>query len=510
MRVRIMIPKNVALAVVVLLAGLMITLPTMANDPSTLVYGADSDVQGLSPILTNDRVSANATDQIYDTLFVRDWDTMGIKPSLALSYENPDLLTWIIHLRQNVLFSDGTPFNAAAVKFTFERLLDPKVAAPRASLLNMVDKIDVVDDLTVKITTKYPFGPFPAILTHGNSEIVSPTAVAKYGDLMQNPVGTGPFKLEEWVPGDHITLVRNDSYWGDAPKLQHVIFRVIPEGSTRVGLLQTGELDFTDLVPTPLFATLKDDPEVTAVAPLGTPIRYLSFNFQRDLLQNLKVRQSIAMAINREDIVTALDGLASASKSIIGPKVFGYDPTAEALGYDYNPEKAKELLAEAGYPDGLTTTLWYGVTGDYPTVAQVLQEQLSKIGIKVELKGLDWATFLDATLNGEQDMFLLGWTNLTADGEELVYPNLHSDNIGGANRSFYGDPITDELIMASRVNVDQKVRLAALEAANAALIANGAWIALYDQLNILAYNNSVKNLVVNPNQGWILRDVYKQ
>jgi len=505
-----MITKKGALIAIVLMAGLLITLPAMANDLSTLVYGADSDVQGLSPILTNDRVSSNATDQIYDTLFVRDWDTMGIKPSLALSYENPDSLTWVIHLRPNVVFSDGTPFNAAAVKFTFERLLDPKVAAPRASLLNMVDKIDVVNDLTVKITTKYPFGPFPAILTHGNSEIVSPTAVAKYGDLMQNPVGTGAFKLEEWIPGDHITLVRNDSYWGDAPKLDRVIFRVIPEGSTRVGLLQTGEIDFSDLIPTPLFAILKDDPDVTAVAPLGTPIRYLSFNFQRDLFQNLKVRQAIAMAINREDIVSALDGLASASKSIIGPKVFGYDPTAEVFGYNYNPEEAKTLLADAGYPDGFTTALWYGVTGDYPTVAQVIQEQLSKIGVKVELKGIDWATFLDATRNGEQDMFLLGWTNLTADGEELIYPNLHSDNIGGANRAFYSNPMTDALIMASRVNVDQKVRLAALEAANAALITNGAWIALYDQLNILAYNNSVNNLVVNPNQGWILKDVYKQ
>ncbi len=495
---------------IVLLAALLIALPTLARDPSTLVYGADSDVQGLSPILTNDRVSANVMDQIYDTLFVRDWDTMGIKPSLALSYENPDELTWIMHLRPRVVFSDGTPFNAAAVKFTFERLVDPKVAAPRASLLNMVDKIDVVDELTVKITTKYPFGPFPAILTHGNSGIISPAAVAKYGDLMHDPVGTGPFKLEEWVPGDHITLARNDSYWGDAPKLSHVIFRVIPEGSTRVGLLRTGEIDFTDLIPTPLFATLKDDPEVTAVAPLGTPIRYLSFNFQRDVFQNLKLRQAIAMAIDRRDIVTALDGLALASKSIIGPKVFGYSPTAEVFGYKYDPEKAKVLLAEAGYPDGFTTTLWYGVTGDYPTVAQVLQEQLSKIGIKVELKGLDWATFLDATRQGEQDMFLLGWTNLTADGEELVYPNLHSDSIGGANRSFYGNPITDELIMASRVNVDQQVRLAALEAANAALITNGAWIALYDQLNILAYHNSVKNLVVNPNQGWFLKGVYKE
>jgi len=510
MRIKARMARRVILAALVLLAGLLITLPTLASGLDTLVYGADSDVQGLSPILTNDRVSANVMDQIYDTLFVRDWDTMGIKPSLALSYENPDNLTWIIHLRQNVEFFDGTPFNAAAVKFTFERLLDPKVAAPRASLLNMVDKIDVVDNLTVKITTKYPFGPLPAILTHGNSEIISPTAVAKYGDLMQNPVGTGPFKLEEWVPGDHITLVRNDSYWGDAPKLKHVIFRVVPEGSTRVGLLQTGEIDFTDLIPTPLFAILKDNPEVTAVAPLGTPIRYLSFNFQRDLFQNLKVRQAIAMAINRQDIVTALDGLASASKSIIGPKVFGYNSSTEAFGYNYAPAKAKALLADAGYPDGFTTTLWYGVTGDYPVVAQVIQEQLSKIGIKVELKGLDWATFLDATRSGEQDMFLLGWTNLTADGEELIYPNLHSDNIGGANRAFYSNPMTDELIMASRVNVDQKVRLAALEAANAALITNGAWIALYDQLNILAYSKKVQNLVVNPNQSWILKDVYKQ
>lgn len=510
MEVKAITMKKVVVAAIILLAGLLISLPTLANDLSTLVYGADSDAQGLSPILTNDQISSNVLYQIYDTLFVRDWDTMGINPNLALSYENPDNLTWIFHLRPNVVFSDGTPFNAAAVKFTFERLVDPKVAAPRASLLNMVDKMDVVDDLTVKITTKYPFGPFPAVLTHGNSAIVSPTAVAKYGDLMQNPVGTGPFKLEEWIPGDHITLVRNDLYWGNAPKLKHVIFRIVPEGATRVGLLRTGDIDFSDFIPTPLFVTLKDDPEVTTVAPLGTGIYYLSFNFQRKVFQNLKVRQAIAMAINREDIVSALDGLASASKSIIGPKVFGYDPTAEVFGYNYNPEEAKTLLADAGYPDGFTSTLWYGVNGNYPVVAQVIQEQLSKIGVKAELKGLDWATFLDATRNGEQDMFLLGWTNLTADGEELIYPNLHSDNIGGANRAFYSNPMTDGLIMAARVNVDQKVRLAALEAANAALISNVAWVPLYDQINVIAYRNDVHNLVVNPNQTWILKDVYKQ
>lgn len=205
-----------------------------------ITYATTSKVVGLSPILTNDSVSSSVIEQIYETLFVRDIKTGKIVPQLAESYENPDKNTWKIKLKKNIKFQDGTPFNAEAVKYTFDKLKDPKTAAPRASLLEPVKSIEAPDDYTVILKTDKPYGPMLAALTHSNATIVSPTADKKQ-DLMTKPVGTGPFKFSKKENGEDIVLVKNEKYWKRPAKLDQVTFKVVPEITTAVSMLQTGK-----------------------------------------------------------------------------------------------------------------------------------------------------------------------------------------------------------------------------------------------------------------------------
>mgnify|MGYP003785012905 CR=1 FL=1 len=473
-----------------------------------LTYGQAAEVAGLSPILTNDSASSAANAQMYETLFTRNPVNNMIEPKLALSYETPDDLTWVIHLRKGVKFHDGTDFDAHAVKFTFERLLDPEVAAPRASLLASIASIEVIDDFTLELKTHDPDGLFLANLTHDNSAIVSPAAVEKYGNLMKNPVGTGPFRFKQMVSGDSITMERFDGYWGGPAKLDEIVFRVIPEAATRVAMLETGEVDFIDSIPGEQLPRLEANPDIRVVKSRGTPVRYLSFNFEKEPWDNLLVRQAVAHAVNIDDILLTMDGLGYKSIGVVGPMVFGYKPEIEELAFPYDLEKGKELLAEAGFPNGFKTVLWTtNSSEDYVRNAQIIQAQIKKIGIDAEIKILDWAAYLDATLVGDTDMFLLGWSNLTQDGGGCVFPNLHSSNAGSSNRSYYKNPEADKLIEATMITTDQAERLELLHAANEYLTKDIAWLSLWHQVNIIAMRTNVSGLQMSPVADWELYPV---
>ncbi|MDQ0482553.1 glutathione ABC transporter substrate-binding protein [Guptibacillus hwajinpoensis] len=473
-----------------------------------LTYAATSDIVGLSPIDTNDSVSSAMIEQVYETLFVRDPKTMEIKPQLAESYENPDDTTWKIKLKEDVTFHDGTPFNAEAVKYTFEQFLDEERAAPRASLLEPIESVEVEGEYTVVINTKEPYGPLLAALSHTNASIVSPEA-DQSGDLNEQPVGTGPFTFVEWVQGDKVTLEANEDYWQGAPDLKKVTMKVVPEYSTAVSMLQTGEVQFLDNISSEHLPRIESMENVEIDTKEGTPVYYLGFNMNKEPFNDPKFREAIAHAIDREAYVNQLGGLGIQNDSIIGPKVFGYKEEAKDAGYDFDTDIAKQMLEDNGYANQKITLLAAN-TGNYMKMAEIVQAQLSDVGLDVSIESMEWGTFLDTTTQGKFEMTFLGWSNSTADGSELLYPNLHSDNLGSSNRTGYDNSEFDALVDASRVSVDQVEREKKLHEANMMALEDAVWIPMHHGVVTAAYDQSVKGLELDPTGQWSLYNVHRE
>jgi peptide/nickel transport system substrate-binding protein len=473
-----------------------------------ITYASTADPAGLSPIDTNDSVSTNVIGQVFETLFQLNPETMEPEPLLAESYENPDPNTWVIKLKENIKFHDGTPFNAEAVKYTFETIKDPNRAAPRASLLAPIDTVEVQDEYTVVIKTKEPYGPMLAALSHANASIVSPTA-DKEGNLNKEPVGTGPFVFEEWVEGDHVTLVRNEDYWQEPAQLEKVTFKVVPETSTAISMLQTGEVQFIDAIPSDHLSRVQSLKNVEVQINEGTRVSYLGFNTEKAPFNDLAFRQAVAYAVDQEAYVSQLNGLGEYSESFIGPKVFGYNEEAENVGYEYDPEKAKQIIEENGYADTPITIL-VANRDNYLKMAEIVQSQLSAVGLQVKLETMEWGTFLDASRSGDFEMTFLGWANSTADGSELFYPNLHSDNIDASNNVRYNNPEFDKLVEESRTTVDQEVRKQKLHEANILAIQDAPWVVMEHGMVTIAHDKSVSGLTIEPTGQWSLYNVSRK
>lgn len=498
-----------------LLAGCSSSTNQVSGDTSSeqvskdITFVSATDAVGLSPILTNDTASTYVLRTIYETLFVKDAKTGEIKPLLAEGYENPDENTWIIKLKKDIKFQDGTPFNAEAVKYTFEKILDPATASPRASLIKSIAEIEVPDEYTVILRTSTPYGIMLTALAHPNLSIVSPTADQAV-DINRNPkgAGTGPFVFKEWVSGDHVTVVKNEDYWAGAPKLDTATFKVVPEMSTAVSMLETGEADMLVRIPPEHLDRLKSNSEITVTELGGTSITYLGFNLEVEPLNDLRVRQAIASAINVDEYIPTLNGLGYKSKGIIGPKLIGYNEEIEDHGYDYDVEKAKSLLAEAGYPEGFKISLTVGNTDTYTKIAPFVQAQLKKIGIEVTLNTMDWASYLTYTKECKHEMMLGGWGNVTGDGAELLYPQFYSGNIGGSNRTGYNDPEGDALILKTRETVDQTERVSYLREANIKFTDEALWVPMYHGNVTMATRSKLKGVILESTDQFLLNNAY--
>ncbi|MBM7585895.1 peptide/nickel transport system substrate-binding protein [Bacillus pakistanensis] len=476
--------------------------------PQEITYASTSDVVGLSPILTNDSVSSNVIEQVYETLFTRNPETMEIEPLLAESYETPDDKTWVIKLKKDITFHDGTDFNAEAVKYTFDKFMDPNTAAPRASLLEPVESVTVVDDYTIEIKTKYPYGPLLAALSHTNSAIVSPKA-DQAQDLMKEPVGTGPFKFVSWTPGDQVVIEKNEEYWQGAPKLEKATYKVVPEITTAISMLQTGKVQFIDAIPTEQLKRVESLKNVEVTKKEGTPVYYMGFNMEKEPMTNPEFRKAVAYALDREAYVNKLNGLGTKGNSVIGPKVFGYDESADGEGYEHDLDKAKELVKSNNFGE-LELQILVANRDSYMLMAEIAQSQLKEAGLNVSIETMEWGTFLDTARDGKYDMTFLGWSNTTADGSELLYPNFHSDNIGSSNRVRYNNPEFDQLVNETRENVDQEVRAKKLQEANQLLVKDAPVIVMNHGVVTAALDKSVKGLELDPTGQWSLYKVYRE
>lgn len=435
-----------------------------------LIIAELSDASSLDPHGSNDVPSSNIQSNLYETLVNRDANG-ELVPGLAESWTQVDDLTWEFKLKTGVTFHDGEAFNAEAVKTSFDRLLDPEVASPRAFLFEMVTEVKVVDESTIQFVTEYPFSPLLAHLTHNGGSIISPKSIeedyaamkadssVKAGSVIgTNPVGTGPFKFESWTPGTEIKLVKFAEYAGTPVHIDSVTFKVVPESATRVAELQSGYAHIIGAVEPGQVANVNTFDGASVLETASSSLTYLGFNTEKEPFNDPKVRQAISKAIDRPTLIDGIyEGFGIPAISPLAPGIFGY--TEDVTSMAYNMDEAKALLAEAGYADGFKTTIW---TNDNPArqqVAIVLQEELKKLNIQAEIEVMEFGSYLEKTAAGEHDMFILGWSNPTGDADYGLYALFHSSQHGDpGNRSFYTSEKVDELLEKGRREADPTAR----------------------------------------------------
>jgi peptide/nickel transport system substrate-binding protein len=432
---------------------------------------------------------------------------------LATSYEilAPDRVRFT--LRKGVQFHDGTPFNAQAVKYTFDRALS--MPARWKSLFGPLKSTDVVDDYTVDVTTETPYGPILASVSMCYAGIISPTAVEKYGqDYGRHPVGTGPFMFKEWKTKDHITIVRNDNYWGEKAYLDEVVFKVIPEHGARMMGLRTGDFDMV-IKPSPSeLPIFRKDSNFTVAEAMGMRVFFTGFHCDLFPTNEVKIRQALSMAVDVKGIVdNILEGAAVIPKGYLAPAVFGFKDMQLQKRYPYDPAKAKTLLAEAGWKDtdgdgfldkdGKKMTLRFlGAKGRYMMDAEcceAIQAQFKEIGVDAQLDFFEWAATFSILRKPKLDynMYSVGWVTTNADADYSLYAMFHSGQMlpKGWNFNRVSDPTIDKLLDEARSTLDREKRKANYAQVQEILAESAPWIPIYNTKETFVLNKNVKGFV---------------
>ena len=429
-----------------------------------VVFIQHADAITLDPHGNNDTASMAVSGQIFESLTAFN-ENGDLIPWLAHDFFVVDDYTWEFNLRQGVYFHDGEPFNAEAVRISFERLLNPYNASPRAFLLNMITYVNVVDDYTIQLTTEFPFSPLPLNLAHGAGQIISPVAIAYEesggATVSDNPIGTGPFVLANRVHGYVVEMVRNENYWGTPVAFTYLTFRPIPDPATRLAVMESGAANV--FIATAADVTLfEGNPNFDLQIVQSSRQEYLGFNTQVEPFTDVRVRRAISMLIDREAILYGIaEGQGIIADGPISPVVVHAPVPGSLVVPPHDVEAARELLAEAGFPNGFDTTIYVSYTNALNvTTAQIVQAWLGEVGINAAINQLSWGATLEATGEGtHQGLFLLGWTTLTGDADYSVFSVFHSESPGhSGNRTHYRNPELDELLEAARVSTNPEER----------------------------------------------------
>lgn len=513
--------RKVTCFIIIISVTIMITGCGEKNPP-TLIYGRGSDSVGLDPAHQEDGESFKVCESIYDMLVQYKRDGTEIEPALAEEWEtSEDGLEWTFHLRQGVKFHDDTPeepseLDADAVVLSLLRQHDkehpfhnvggPYIYWSTLGLDEIVDKIETVDKYTVKITLTRPYAPFLNAMAIVPFAIVSPRALKKWGeDFASHPVGTGPFKFVSWERSARIMLEANANYWGGKPAIKRLIFRVIPNNAVRLLELEKGNIHIMDM-PNPDDADrIRENEKLVLLEEAGLNIGYVAMNLDKaPFKDNKKVRQAINYAINKASIIDNLyKGLGIVAKNPIPPTMWGYDDAIE--DFTYNPELAKQLLKEAGYPNGFSTTLWampnprpYFPVPDSIVVA--IQADLDKIGIKAKIVNREWSKYLEEVRNGEHDMAMLGWSADFVDPDNFLYFLLDKESAEkpAGNIAFYRSDELHEILIKAQTITDQAQRVRLYKEAQRIIHEDTPWVCVAHAKQVAAISKKVKGYNIHP------------
>lgn len=490
------------------------------SQETDIVAAVNVDFTTMDPMDTSDTLSGGIQRMISDSLFGFD-DDMGIIPMLATGYEaNDDATEFTITLREGISFTDGTPWDADAALANFAKWDDESLGLKRTTFLcNVLDTFEKVDDYTIKVKLTEPFGAFISNLAHPACVIMCPKTIeAGVEECARNPVGTGQYKFVEWIEGDHLTLELNKDWWGYDAEIcggtaladadagfKTITFKPVPESATRVAMIQSGDAQVIWPIPTENVAVLESDPNVTAYREDGIVVRYLMMNTQKEPLNNPKVRQAMDYAVNKEAYIQVVDnGMSSVATSIIGPAVQYYKGN-DARPYD--PEKAKELLAEAGYPDGFTTSVMYANTTANQKRAEFLKQQFEQVGINLELKGMESAVLnqkiQDVDVPGseaEVECYLIGWSPSTGDADWGIRPlvAIESEPPMSYNICYFENEELEGYIKTGLESADDAIRKEAYEKAQDLLFEEMPMLYLSLESNTWATGAKLQNVKIYP------------
>ncbi|MGH2585107.1 MAG: ABC transporter substrate-binding protein [Dehalococcoidia bacterium] len=480
----------------------------------TLTVGLASDIANLDPFKSNLFVDRLVQYNVYDSLVTVD-DKLEIKPGLAESWDTSDPKTVVFKLRQGVKFHDGTAFNAEAVRWNIQRILDDKTS-PRNSELNTIASIEVVDPTTIKFNLKEPFAPLFSLLVDRAGMMVSPAAAEKGGaEFTRNPVGggTGPFKFVEWKKDERIVLERNPEYWrkdqtgGALPYLDRVVYRPIPNEETRLANLKTGEIDVSDGAPAKDVEAIKKDQnliyrQLPAFARGG-----IWLNSNAEPFNNKALRQAVAYAADRAEIVTTvLFDISVVGTGPVAPPHLGYEQSFKGIQFDQ--AKAKEKLAEAGKSSGFSFQLFISSGSPQTQIyGELLKDQLSKVGIDVQLVQQEFTKVVTDTQAGNFEASLIGWSGrIDPDGDMFA----HFTSNGSFNYGKYSNPEADKALLEGRTNFDAEKRKAAYRRANQIIGEDAPYIFVSNGVASQVSSNEVRNYFLMPDQMMRYTEVWKK
>jgi peptide/nickel transport system substrate-binding protein len=483
--------------------------PVEQAEKEVFVFARGGDAVSLDPSEVTDSESENVSQSILETLVTFAEGKTTIEPLLATKWvESDEGLTYTFTLREGVKFHDGTDFNADAVVYNFERWMNAgdqdKFYMYGSIFGEGLESVEAVDEHTVKFTLKNLQPTFLKSIALTPFSISSPAAIEKHGDeYSNNPVGTGPFSFEEWRRNDRVVLNKNEQYWLDGfPKVDQVIFRTIPDNSARLNALLSGEIDMMDGLDPGSIEQIEADENLQILSRPPLNIGYLGLNVTREPFDNKLVRQALNHAVDKNAMIEAFfAGQAIPAKNPIPPTVEGYNDEIEPYAFD--PEKAKALLAEAGYPDGFEIELWAMPVSrpympDANRVAEFLQASFADIGVTAKIVTYEWATYLDKAVAGEADSFILGWTGANGDADDFIYSLWHEDNIGSLNSTFYANEELNKVLNEARSITDQEKRNELYKKAQEIMHEDPPIIPLVHTTPVLAARADVKGFDPHP------------
>ena len=516
-----MLTRRLVVAVVVAL--MLATTASAAPPKDAIVIGLLAEPVTMDPPQITDLNSARVTKRIFEGLVAQELGSYKLIPGLAQSWDiSKDGLIYTFKLRPNVKFHDGTPFNAEAVKFVFERQLNDKGPYYATGtypyvkgFLGNVAGVEVLDAATVQIKLKSPLTPFLQYLAHQSLFMFSPEALKKWGkDIVKHPVGTGPFKLETWEPGVKVVLTRNDRHWGGAPKLRQAIYVPIVEAQARLVALKTGDIDLTMDVPPDSLDELRRDPNIVVAESNSSAVWYVTLNTRHPVLKDRRVRQALNYAVNKDAIIRdILRGTAIVSRSPMSP-VYGAYYEEHTTRYPYDLDKARALLKEAGYANGFDLTFLVPESGSgmqSPVeMATVIQANLAQVGVRAKIQTMEWGAYLRKYLE-QPDMAEMSWNPSIGDPDHMMYMLLSSDRFPPAfNAGYYQNDRVDDLLRRGRTTIDEKARVPLYREAQRLVVEDAPWIFVDHGKQVIVHRKRVQGFTLHPNFDLVLTPVSVQ